>query len=55
VLAAVRAGISTVLLPERNRKDLDDVPKDAKDRIRFAWMQNVDDAITAALEPAKGT
>ena len=55
VLAAVRAGISTVLLPERNRKDLDDVPKDAKDRISFAWMQNVDDAITAALEPAKGT
>src|SRR5262249_50873570 len=54
-LAAVRAGISTVLLPERNRKDLDDVPKDAKDRIRFVWMQNVDDAITAALEPAKAT
>ena len=55
VLAAVRAGISTVLLPERNRKDLDDIPKDAKDRIRFGWMQNVDDAITAALELAKGT
>jgi ATP-dependent Lon protease len=53
VLAAVRAGIGTVLLPERNRKDLDDVPQDARDRVRFAWMQNVDDAIATALEPGK--
>jgi ATP-dependent Lon protease len=53
VLAAVRAGIGTVLLPERNRKDLDDVPQDARDRVRFAWMQNVDDAIATALEPVK--
>jgi ATP-dependent Lon protease len=53
VLAAVRAGIGTVLLPERNRKNLDDVPQDARDRVRFAWMQNVDDAIAMALEPGK--
>jgi ATP-dependent Lon protease len=53
VLAAVRAGIATVMLPERNRKDLEDVPEDAKNRIRFVWMQNVDDAMAAALEPGK--
>jgi ATP-dependent Lon protease len=51
VLAAVRAGITTVMLPERNRKDLEDVPQDAKDRLRFVWMHTVDDAIAAALEP----
>jgi ATP-dependent Lon protease len=53
VLAAARAGITMVMLPERNRKDLEDVPQDAKNRVRFVWMQNVDDAIAAALDPAK--
>jgi len=53
VLAAVRAGIATVLLPERNKKDLEDIPADARQRIRFVWMQTVDDAIAAALEPPK--
>lgn len=54
VLAAVRAGIATVMLPERNRKDLDDIPPDARRQIKFVWMQTVDDAIAAALEPPKG-
>jgi ATP-dependent Lon protease len=52
VLAAVRAGITTVLLPERNRKDFEDVPATARERLHFVWLERVDDAIAAALEPA---
>jgi len=51
VLAAVRAGIDTVLLPERNRKDYEDVPEAARKAVRFIWLSTVDDAIEAALEP----
>ena len=51
VLAAARAGITTVMLPARNRKDLEDVPEQARERLRFVWLERVDDAIAAALEP----
>jgi ATP-dependent Lon protease len=51
VLAAVRAGIVTVLLPERNKKDYEDVPEAAREAVRFVWLSTVDDAIEAALEP----
>jgi ATP-dependent Lon protease len=54
VLAAVRAGIDTVMLPERNKKDFEDVPEAARDLVKFVWMSNVDDAIGTALEPASG-
>jgi ATP-dependent Lon protease len=49
VLAALRAGISTVLLPERNRRDLDDIPAEAREKLTFVWVDNVDDALAAAL------
>lgn len=49
VLAALRAGISTVLLPARNRKELDDVPPQAREQLKFIWLENVDDAIRAAI------
>jgi ATP-dependent Lon protease len=49
VAAAARAGLKTVLLPARNRKDYDDVPEDAKKRLEFRWLEHVDDA-RAALE-----
>ena len=51
VLAAVRAGITTVLLPERNKKDFEDVPEAARKAVGFVWLSTVDDAIEAALEP----
>jgi ATP-dependent Lon protease len=51
VLAAVRAGITTVLLPERNKKDFEDVPETARAAVRFVWLSTVDDAVEAALEP----
>ncbi len=49
VLAAKRAGITTVLLPERNRKDLTDVPADARHGLRFQFISHVDEALKAAL------
>ena len=49
VLAAMRAGITTVMLPERNRKDFEDVPEAARTALQFVWLSTVDDAIAAAL------
>lgn len=51
VLAAARAGITTVMLPSRNRKDLEDVPETAREQVNFVWLERVDDAVAAALEP----
>jgi ATP-dependent Lon protease len=48
-VAAVRAGITTVLLPARNRKDLEDIPPAAREKLKFVWLEQVDDAIRAAL------
>jgi ATP-dependent Lon protease len=53
-LAALRAGIHTVLLPSRNRKDIEDVPENARKQLQFIFMEKVEDAIEAALEPAAG-
>jgi ATP-dependent Lon protease len=49
VIAAARAGIKTVLLPARNRKDLEDIPQAARDQLHFVWLDHVDDALDAAL------
>jgi ATP-dependent Lon protease len=54
VLAAARAGITTVLLPARNRKDLEDVPDSARKQVEFVWLERVDDAIAAVLQDAEG-
>ncbi|MFZ5677292.1 MAG: endopeptidase La [Pseudomonadota bacterium] len=50
VLAAIRAGITTVLLPSRNRKDLEDVPENAREHVRIVWLDKVEDAMAAALD-----
>jgi ATP-dependent Lon protease len=52
-LAALRAGIDTVMLPTRNRKDLEEIPEHARKQLKFVWLDNIDDALGAALEPAK--
>src|SRR5207244_7795592 len=49
VLAALRAGITTVMLPARNRRDLEEIPADARDRLRFIWLETVDDAMESAI------
>ena len=51
VLAALRAGIRTVMLPMRNQRDLEDIPADARAQVDFVWMNEVDDAIATALSP----
>jgi ATP-dependent Lon protease len=49
VLAAKRAGIRTVVLPERNRKDIVDVPQDARKELHFAFVKDVDQVLKVAL------
>jgi ATP-dependent Lon protease len=51
VVAAHSAGIKTVLLPARNRRDYDEIPEAAREQLRFVWCEQVDDAVAAALEP----
>jgi len=50
VLAAKRAGVPCVLLPDLNRKDLEDIPPSALKGIRFEFLKTVDDAMAMALE-----
>jgi ATP-dependent Lon protease len=50
VLAAMRAGIRRVMLPARNRRDLDDVPPEAREKLEFVFLDNVDDAASHAME-----
>ncbi len=50
ILAAKRAGISSVLLPELNRKDLDEIPAATRQGIRFEFLKTVDEALQLALE-----
>jgi ATP-dependent Lon protease len=48
-LAALRAGIKTVMLPRRNEKDLEDVPAEARARLEFLFLERVEDAVKAAI------
>ena len=49
VLAALRAGITTVMLPKRNEKDLEDVPAEARDKLEFVLLEHVEDAVAGAI------
>jgi ATP-dependent Lon protease len=49
VLAAQRAGVRSVLLPARNRKDLHDIPASTQTALQFVWLEQVDDALRVAL------
>ena len=50
-LAAKQAGIKTVILPERNQKDLVEVPDDAKEGLEFIFVDHVDEVLNRALKP----
>jgi ATP-dependent Lon protease len=54
VLAALRAGITTVMIPKRNEKDLEDVPLDARSRLQFVFLERVEDAIRCAIGELPG-
>jgi ATP-dependent Lon protease len=52
VLAAHAAGLTDVVLPERNRGDLDDVPEEVRNAMNFHFAMTVDEVLGVALEPA---
>ena len=53
VLAAHAAGLTEVIVPERNEPDLDDVPADVRDDMKFHIVGSVDQVLSLALEPAE--
>ena len=52
VLAARRAGVTTVILPQRNEKDLEDVPPQVRDEMQFRFVESIDAVLEHALEAA---
>jgi ATP-dependent Lon protease len=52
VVAAAAAGLTRVMLPARNRRDFDEIPLGARNKLEFIWLERVDDAIAAVLERA---
>jgi ATP-dependent Lon protease len=52
VLAAHAAGLTEVILPERNRGDLDDVPEEVREQMTFHPVMSIDEVLDLALEPA---
>jgi ATP-dependent Lon protease len=51
VVAAAGAGISRVMLPARNRRDFEDIPEEARQKLEFVWLERVEEAVAAALSP----
>jgi ATP-dependent Lon protease len=52
ILAAHRAGLTTVILPKRNESDLEDVPETVREKVHFIFAEQVEDVVSAALMPA---
>jgi ATP-dependent Lon protease len=52
VLAAYAAGLTEVILPARNAPDLDEVPAEVRDQMRFHVVSTIDEVLAVALEPA---
>jgi len=50
VLAAVQAGIKTIVIPEQNRKDLEDIPRHLRQKVRFVYAGRIDQVLEAALK-----
>jgi ATP-dependent Lon protease len=55
VLAAARVGIGTVILPQRNEPDLDDIPDEIQQGMNFVFVDRVDDVFAAALRDGAAT
>jgi len=51
VLAALRAGVATVMLPARNRRDFEEIPAEVREKLEFVWLEHVDEALATALSP----
>lgn len=55
ILAAHRAGIRLVLLPERNERDLEEVPQEVRDELEFRFIRRMDEILPIVLEPPDTT
>ena len=53
ILGCIRAGIETVLFPEENVVDLDEIPQEVKDKVKLVPIKNIDEAVAIALLPKK--
>ena len=53
VLAAHRAGLTTVILPKRNERDLEDLPEDVRTRMQFVLVDRIDEALAVGLAPRR--
>ena len=53
VLAAHRAGLSTVVLPKRNERDLDELPDEVRQTMTFVPVEMIDEVLSVALEPVE--
>jgi ATP-dependent Lon protease len=51
VIAAAAAGLKRVMLPARNKRDYDDIPDEVRQQLQFVWLERVEEAVAAALEP----
>jgi ATP-dependent Lon protease len=49
-VAAARAGVRTVILPARNRRDLEDIPESVRTKLEFVWAEKIEDVLARALE-----
>jgi ATP-dependent Lon protease len=49
VLAALAAGIKRVMLPARNRREFEEIPAEAREKMDFIWLETVDDAVAGAM------
>ena len=52
ILAAHRAGLTTVILPRKNERDLEDLPEDVRQKMHFVLVDRIDEALAAALTDA---
>jgi len=53
VMAAQAAGLTDVVLPERNEPELDDLPSDVRKQMRFHAVRSIDEVLAVALEPSE--
>ncbi len=53
ILAAHRAGLTTVVLSRKNEPDLEELPEDVRNAIKFMTVERIEEALAAALVPAK--
>ena len=54
VVAAATAGVRRVLLPARNRADERDIPEETRQTLELIWLERIEDAIEAGLDPRRG-